>query len=489
MIVTCTSCQARFRIPDEKIGPKGAKVRCSKCRNVFVAKPAAGAGGTKAPPRDPFAAPPAEVPSDPFAAVRFAQLDPFAAADPFAASPAGPSGSDPFAAPPPPSGSRTGAYHLPVTDLSDLAAGLAAAPSPGGLTALAPPLPATPAPPAAGGPPESAGSVTSADDLVLEEPSRAIPMGPPAPPSAAPGFDFGAGGELAEPGPAEQPSPVPVFEFAAPGTDLGEAAEPMPGLEPGALAGPVPGGADFAGADPFAAAGSGEPFGLEGAGRELGGPRVPTVTEPIPPERAPPPASGRPIIAARRKAGPAPDVGPLSAPASRGRLQGFVANAVSLAALLAVAAGLLSWWLRDAAGPDRPAGGREPVAAVEVSSGLYETAAGTPVLFVRGEVRSRSAAPLGRVAVRAEVLRGSEVLARAEGLAGAVPTPEEVAQIGSPEDAARLRARVASRAPERLEAGGSLPFLVTFDSVPDGLGDAVFRVVAEPQPGDPARTP
>jgi hypothetical protein len=129
------------------------------------------------------------------------------------------------------------------------------------------------------------------------------------------------------------------------------------------------------------------------------------------------------------------------------------------------------------------------VAAVEVSSGLYETAAGTPVLFVRGEVRSRSAAPLGRVAVRAEVLRGSEVLARAEGLAGAVPTPEEVAQIGSPEDAARLRARVASRAPERLEAGGSLPFLVTFDSVPEGLGDAVFRVVAEPQPGDPARTP
>jgi predicted Zn finger-like uncharacterized protein len=485
MIVTCTSCQARFRIPDEKIGPKGAKVRCSKCKNVFVAKPAAGAGGTKAPPRDPFAAPPAEAPSDPFAADRSAQPDPFEAAKAFPASPSGLSGSDPFAAPAPPSGSGTGGYHLPVTDLSDLAA----APSPGGLTALAPPLPATAAPPAAGGPPDSAGSVTSADDLVLEEPSRAIPMGPPALPSAALGFDFGAGGELAEPVPAEQPSPVPAFEFAAPGTDLGEAAEPMPGLEPGALAGPVPGGADFAGADPFAAAGSGEPFGLEGAGRELGGPRVPTVTEPIPPEKAPPPASARPIVAARRKAGPVPDVGPLSAPASRGRLQGFVANAVSLAALLAVAAGLLSWWLRDAAGPDRPAGGRGPVAAVEVSSGLYETAAGTPVLFVRGEVRSRSAGPLGRVAVRAEVLRSSEVLARAEGLAGAVPTPEEVAQIGSPEDAARLRARVASRAPERLEAGGSLPFLVTFDSVPEGLRDAVFRVVAEPQPGKPARTP
>ncbi|HEY6106878.1 MAG TPA: zinc-ribbon domain-containing protein, partial [Anaeromyxobacteraceae bacterium] len=148
MIVTCTSCQARFRIPDEKIGPKGAKVRCSKCRNVFVAKPAAGAGEAKAPPRDSFAAAPAGAPSDPFAAAGFGGV---------AAGPGGPP-ADPFAAPAPPSGSRTAAHHLPVTDLSDLAA----APS-GGLTALAPPLPATPAP-AAGGPPESAGSVTSADD-------------------------------------------------------------------------------------------------------------------------------------------------------------------------------------------------------------------------------------------------------------------------------------------------------------------------------------
>ncbi len=39
MIVICTKCQAKFRVADEKIGPRGAKVRCSKCQTVFVVRP------------------------------------------------------------------------------------------------------------------------------------------------------------------------------------------------------------------------------------------------------------------------------------------------------------------------------------------------------------------------------------------------------------------------------------------------------------------
>ena len=35
MIVQCGSCKTRFRVPDEKIGDKPVKVRCSKCSNVF----------------------------------------------------------------------------------------------------------------------------------------------------------------------------------------------------------------------------------------------------------------------------------------------------------------------------------------------------------------------------------------------------------------------------------------------------------------------
>jgi predicted Zn finger-like uncharacterized protein len=36
MIVHCTSCQAKFRIDDEKIAPRGAKARCSRCQTVFA---------------------------------------------------------------------------------------------------------------------------------------------------------------------------------------------------------------------------------------------------------------------------------------------------------------------------------------------------------------------------------------------------------------------------------------------------------------------
>ncbi len=35
MIVECPNCQAKFRLPDEKVGPQGAKLRCGKCRHVF----------------------------------------------------------------------------------------------------------------------------------------------------------------------------------------------------------------------------------------------------------------------------------------------------------------------------------------------------------------------------------------------------------------------------------------------------------------------
>ncbi len=488
MIVTCTSCQARFRIPDEKVGSRGARVRCSKCKNVFVVKP--GPAGEQAPPapdplaapaRDPFAGPA----RDPFAD---SARDTFAAppGDPFAnpaaqADPFGEVRRDPFAATLPASGGSAGALPLPVTDLADLA-GPARETVPatrGSLTALAPPMPA----------PAEAGQVSSADDLVLEEPSRAVSVAPPPLPRAAPAFDFAAASDLAEPAPEEGAGQGLQFELGTPGTDLGEApgAAPESGLELGSSANGAPGGVDFAGADPFASAAAAEPPAplpgpMDGAAAK---PR--TITQPIVRVPASPAAAAGRTAAERLKAAAAPGAGPLSASLSGGRLTAFVANAISLAALLAVAAGLLSWWLRGAAGPDRVAA--RAVEAVETTSGLYETPGGRRVLFVRGQVHSRSAVPLGRVVVRAEVLRRGEVLARAEGLAGAVPTPEEVVRLANREDAARLRAQVASRAPARLAPDRSLPFLVVFDEVPEGLRDATVRVVAEPQPGASARAP
>ena len=63
MVIQCDSCQAKFRIDDSKVGEKGVKVRCTKCKNVFVVKPevppaaeageAPGFGEEAAPPPTP----------------------------------------------------------------------------------------------------------------------------------------------------------------------------------------------------------------------------------------------------------------------------------------------------------------------------------------------------------------------------------------------------------------------------------------------------
>jgi predicted Zn finger-like uncharacterized protein len=41
MIVECSQCKTRFRVPDKKIRPKGSKFKCSKCGAILsVKKPA-----------------------------------------------------------------------------------------------------------------------------------------------------------------------------------------------------------------------------------------------------------------------------------------------------------------------------------------------------------------------------------------------------------------------------------------------------------------
>jgi predicted Zn finger-like uncharacterized protein len=41
MIVQCDQCNAKFRLDDAKVKDGGVKVRCSKCKNIFVVKPEA----------------------------------------------------------------------------------------------------------------------------------------------------------------------------------------------------------------------------------------------------------------------------------------------------------------------------------------------------------------------------------------------------------------------------------------------------------------
>ncbi len=38
MIIRCEHCGTRFKVPDDKVSPRGTKVRCSKCKHVFVVR-------------------------------------------------------------------------------------------------------------------------------------------------------------------------------------------------------------------------------------------------------------------------------------------------------------------------------------------------------------------------------------------------------------------------------------------------------------------
>ena len=54
MIIQCDKCQAKFKLDDSKVTEKGAKVRCSKCKNIFIVKKE----------EEPVKAEPAPVPSE-----------------------------------------------------------------------------------------------------------------------------------------------------------------------------------------------------------------------------------------------------------------------------------------------------------------------------------------------------------------------------------------------------------------------------------------
>jgi predicted Zn finger-like uncharacterized protein len=74
MIAVCPKCSARYRVDTARLGPEGARLRCTKCQALFLVRvPTAGAG---AAPSTPVAA---TAPSTP---VRAAAAPPSVAADP-----------------------------------------------------------------------------------------------------------------------------------------------------------------------------------------------------------------------------------------------------------------------------------------------------------------------------------------------------------------------------------------------------------------------
>ena len=446
MIVTCSSCHARFRVPDGRIGPKGARIRCSRCGTVFAAAGAPAAvessAEVAAPPRPslptqpgpppgglagPPAFPPApafEIPlDDPFAphlSARPPEPDPFAAPV-VSKSPAASSAQALASAPP---GGPTGSFPLPDDAPSAVGAGENGGPD-GELGGDWDPFGITPKEAGAG---QAVGELalqgdSLVDTLALEERPAPRPTSPPA-------VDSGAALQL--PGP--------------------NASDPFVT-------------ADLVGVEPSLTP--------DGTGAS---------------ELLPPPDAAEPLAAAQSVAEPVTgleEIPPrevvVQTPRRRAqRVGAAVASAISLAILAAAAVGLfmagrvelarhLPWLRRTDPGP---------VEVTELRGGLYETAGGGTVLVVRGRVVARRAMN-GPVSVRVELVRDERPVAKASTLAGAEATPEQVFGAETPEKVAALTRNLDEHAATGLAKGGTVPFLVLFAPPIPELRGAALRAVAE----------
>ncbi len=435
MIVNCTGCQARFRVADEKIGPRGAKVRCSRCQTVFVVKREAAAEPPPAPPRieldltpglarppratEPgMAGPVPPTPPDPFAGAGLDALGELAsgAADPFArAAAAAPAGE------------------VELRSLGEpVAAQFGAVPSgdPFAQAAVARP------------PPLQQGAGAFPTDLALED-------------RGTPGFHA----PFADPADVVAPAD-PSMAFGGAAFEVG-ASSPMLGVEPLA-------------------------FGTEPA---------PAPSEPERPPPTPAPAAAKPTPPRAAWVGPEVDdlrQAGLARPASSAPgLRSVAVNALALVALLAIAAAfrlvlsgealepaaLRPSRLLRALGPAPAQPGPFEVGGVRAS--VYEQTSGGSVLYVRGEVRSRSHEPLRAIRVQAELVRDGHVVTRGEARAGAVPSPEELDRATDQGRLEALGASVRKRAPAKVSPGDKLEFLVTLGDAPADLSGATVQVRAE----------
>lgn len=524
MIVICTRCQARFRVPDDKVGPRGARVRCARCQTLFAVGP---------PPGDPAPAPAApsidldpavrpapevelEAPArgappdvavdDPFAGFRLDASPPFGPpraeptvlGDPFGAAGVehGPlaGAGDPFAAG---GTAQVAALEAPVRSdppWGDAPFGEAndAEALPGGAPgAMDPDLAWADDPFSAAVSPRSARAslaerelpLTDLADLLGEDPRPPAVPPPLPPPREGRAFPAGLDGGGRRSGPdlaLEEPAtPPPAPLGGAVGGLLGDL--PFPPPDDGFDAGPTELGAPVAAEE--------EPLALA-TEPERGLPEVwrtspafpPPPVEVAPPEPAPAAAEGPSEAQAKAAAS--------ARAARRSALRSIAVNALSLAALLVVALAFRVLWRGEGtAAAWSPSAllravrlGERSAASLEtagVTSGRYPRAAGPPLLLVRGEVISRAPAPLARVRVDVEVMRGGRVLAHGSGLAGAVPTPEELHAVKGAAGLDELAGAISARA-RAAPPGVPVPFLVAFDDVPDDLTGASVRAVASP---------
>ena len=453
MIVACSACSARFRVADEKVGPRGARIRCTRCGHTFAVSPL----------RPPVAATPLAPPEPP-------------------ATTAEPTGTG---------GWPTGVLEVPGTGAADLATPAAASLEGDPFAILAgttgaapldpsPPGPALHAPPAdAAGDSGFLGSLSVTDLSALEK-TGAVPIAPLD--SLEPGLYSSGALALEERTPAAMPLREGAARWDEPEATNAVETGPDGYQEVDLAAGSARPDPDFDSLDseptPAAPLRRAEP-------RDAPPPVVAHRPETSAPADEPVSTGGTDVTPAPgtyEVPGTAPASGQSRAP----RLRVLAMNVLSLAALLVVTAGILVWWRGEGIGTFLRWPGSAPRGDVEVSqvsSGEYEGSRGHPVVFVRGVVRATRAPVEGPVAVRVQLVRAGVTLGAATGVGGAVPSADQLAGIASAQDLDRLRIELLAHAPARLEPGTDLPFLVVLPR-PDGdVGAIKFSVEPVPAPG------
>ncbi|QRN99673.1 zinc-ribbon domain-containing protein [Archangium violaceum] len=303
---------------------------------------------------------------------------------------------------------------------------------------------------------------------------------PPAPAARAPA-------PVPAPTPAAAPSGIP--DWGAP-----QGAVPSGIPDWGAPQGAVPAGIPDWGATQTVPA---TPLAKSGAPTERNpfpdfpGPGAPQGREILAdlPAMQPTPTPPPPVIAApppKKEEAPSERQGPRLVQ----RLAAVAAQLVVAAVLVVGLVAVGSAWLNDgrvelsALSPSRM---REmvsptlPLVPKDLSNGLYETRDGHTLFFVRGEVENRGTAPV-RVKARVALYEGDQRVKSAEGLVGAVPTPEELYSLVSASEADALRSRLDGAAKE-VAPGARAPFVVFFYEYPADLAgfrlDVTFESLAK----------
>ena len=465
MVVQCPTCQSKFRIADEKVTDRGVRVRCTSCKNVFQVKKAGAAGA------DPGPGTTIDLSALGASAVAKAGAASRPTTDPLRKGAARPT-TDPLrkAAARPTTDPLGNVAARPTTDPLRKAAARpttdplrkgTARPTTDPLRKSAARPTTDPLRNAAGGATQrenGSGRRLDVDDLFgMAELTGDAPLSAgldpalPAPAKPPPGTspDFGdLDFDLNDPPPMNAASPPPPPEAAAEAEfpSLDPVMPPPPPLE--APAGPMAMEDPFGSISPAASSGAELPV----LDLTAGGSAETKADAPAP--RAPrPPITG--------------SVEPATAPARAllsSALTGLLGAALALVVVIAAALSdeTAAGWLGF--------GPAAQVIATGVVSGLYDTASGKPVFYVRGRVENRTNKVRGPVHVTAELVADGTSEAKAEAMAGAEPTPEDVWSVRSPADADRLsRTLQSARVARKLEPGATLPFFALMAEPPADL--------------------